>query len=175
MLNIICGNVLALIAALLMVYTGILKDKKKIMFVQTIQIGMFSISNFVLGGIIGGIINALGCLKNILYSNNKLNVMGKIIITLVAIVMTIIFNNEGLIGYLPLINTIFYMWLMDVKNIIKFKILIIFTAILWLVYDFSINSFTSMIFDFMNITANIVTICQMIINNKYEKEKVYER
>lgn len=168
MINIIIGNIIALVASILMVYTGVLKNKKKILWVQTIQIGMFSVSNFVLGGITGGIINALGCIKNILYYNNKLNVVGKIIITIVAIILTFIFNNAGIIGFLPLINTIFYMWLMDIKDIIKFKILILVTALLWLVYDFSIKSYVSIMFDFMNITSNAVAIYQILKNNKIE-------
>lgn len=73
MTNIIIGNIIALIASILMVYSGILKEKKKILYVQTILIGLFIIGNLVLGGITGAIINALGCIKNILYYIIKIN------------------------------------------------------------------------------------------------------
>lgn len=170
MANIIIGNIIAFIASILMVYSGILKEKKKILFVQTIQIGLFALGNLVLGGITGAIINALGCIKNILYYKDKLGLREKIIITILAVILSIIFNNAGILGLLPLINTIVYMWLMDAKDIIKFKILIIFTALLWLIYDLSIKSYVSVIFDFMNIIANIIAIIQIIINNKKMKE-----
>lgn len=169
MTNIVIGNIIALVASILMVYSGILKEKKKILYVQTIQIGLFALSNIVLGGITGAIINVLGCVKNILYYKNKLGLREKIIITLLAIILTFIFNKEGFIGLLPLINTIFYMWLMDTKDIIKFKILILFTIILWLIYDFSIKSYTSVVFDFMNVVANVIAIFQIIVKNKDKK------
>ena len=171
MTNIIIGNIIALIASILMVYSGILKEKKKILYVQTIQIGLFVIGNLVLGGITGAIINALGCIKNILYYKNKLGLKEKIIITALAVILSFMFNNAGFIGLLPLINTVFYMWLMDAKDIIKFKFLIIFTALLWLIYDLSIKSYVSVIFDFMNIIANIIAIIQIIIKNKKKKEE----
>ena len=38
----IIGNVIALVASILMVYSGIIKTKKKIVYVQSIQIGLFS-------------------------------------------------------------------------------------------------------------------------------------
>ena len=45
----IIGNIIALTASLLMVYSGILKEKKKILYVQTVQIGLSVVSNIVLG------------------------------------------------------------------------------------------------------------------------------
>ena len=90
MTNIIIGNIIALIASILMVYSGILKEKKKILYIQTIQIGLFVIGNLVLGGITGAIINALGCIKNILYYKDKLGLKEKIIITVLAVVLSFV-------------------------------------------------------------------------------------
>jgi hypothetical protein len=67
MMNIalIVGNIIALIAAVIMMYTGYVKNKKKIIFLQTVQIGMSVISNLVLGGISGAVVNAVSCVRNI--------------------------------------------------------------------------------------------------------------
>ena len=73
----------------------------------------------------------------------------------------------GLIGILPLISTIVYLWLMNIKNIIKFKYLIIFTMILWFIYDFSIKSYSSAVFDLMTVIANMYSIIKIIaMDNK---------
>ena len=53
MIQMVIGNIIALIASLLMVYSGIIKQKKKILYVQTVQIGLSVASNIVLGGIVG--------------------------------------------------------------------------------------------------------------------------
>lgn len=65
MIYIIIGNIIALIASIIMVYSGFLKQKKTILYTQTIQIGLSVLSNIVLGGITGAIINALSCVRNI--------------------------------------------------------------------------------------------------------------
>ena len=138
-----------------------LKRKKKILYIQTVQIGMSVISNIILGGITGAIINALSMIRNILCYKNKLGLKEKIIITILAIILTFKFNNLGYIGLLPLISTVSYIWLMNIKDVRKFKLLIIFTMLMWLIYDVVIKSYTSAIFDFMNIIANMLTLLQI--------------
>ena len=161
MVSIIIGNVIALIASILMVYYGMLKQKKKILYFQTVQIGMSVISNIILGGITGAIINAISMIRNILCYKDKLGLKEKIVITIVSVILTFKFNNLSYIGLLPLISTIVYIWLMNIKNVKKFKLLIAFTMLMWFIYDVVIKSYTSAIFDFMNIVANIVTLFQI--------------
>ena len=166
MVSIIIGNIIALIASILMVYSGMLKQKKKILYFQTVQIGMSVVSNIILGGITGAIINALSMIRNILCYKNKLGLKEKIIITILAIILTFKFNNLGYIGLLPLISTVSYIWLMNIKDVKKFKLLIIFTMLMWLIYDVVIKSYTSAIFDFMNIIANMLTLLQIKLVKK---------
>ena len=92
-LNLIIGNIIALVASIIMVYSGILKHKKKILYFQTIQIGLSVISNIVLGGISGAIINAINLIRNILCYKEKLKTKEKIIITLLATILICKFNN----------------------------------------------------------------------------------
>lgn len=167
MIYIIIGNVIALLASLLMVYSGIIKNKKKIIYIQTIQIGLSVLSNIILKGITGAIINILSLIRNILCYQNKLESKEKIIISLFAIIFSLKFNNIGLIGLLPLISMITYIWLMNIKNVIHFKILIIFTMIMWGIYDLYIKSYTSAIFDFASVIANYISIIQ--INRRNNK------
>ena len=155
---IIIGNIIALIASILMVYSGFIKQKKKIIYIQTIQIGLFVLSNIVLGGITGAITNVLCLIRNILCYKNKLDLKAKIILIFLVTTLALMFNNLGIIGLFPVISTVVYILLMNTKDIIKFKVLIIFTAFTWLVYDLIIKSYTSAIFDIMNIVANIISI-----------------
>lgn len=168
MIYIIIGNIIALIASIIMVYSGFLKQRKTILYFQTIQIGLSVLSNIVLGGITGAIINALSCVRNILCYKNKLDLKSKIILIFLATTLSLMFNNLGVIGLLPVISTITYILLMNTKDIIKFKWLIIFTMLMWLIYDLFIKSYTSAIFDFMNIVANIISIIQIRLQNKKE-------
>ena len=48
---ILIGNIIALIVSIIMVVSGFIKQKSRILYVQTIQIGLSVLSNIVLGGI----------------------------------------------------------------------------------------------------------------------------
>lgn len=166
MISLIIGNIIALIASILMVYSGLLKAKKKILYFQTVQIGMSVISNIILGGITGAIINALSLIRNILCYKDKLGLKEKIVITFLAVILTFKYNNLGYIGLLPLISTVTYIWMMNIKNVTWFKLLIASTMLMWFIYDLIIKSYTSAIFDFMSIIANIATIFQIKLTKK---------
>ena len=114
-----------------------------------------------MGKILKFIINALSLIRNILCYKDKLGLKEKIVITILATILTLKFNNLGYIGLLPLISTVTYIWLMNIKNVKRFKLLIIFTMLMWFIYDIVIKSYTSAIFDFINIVANIVTLFQI--------------
>lgn len=168
-MKILIGNIIALIASALMVYSGYVKNKKKILIIQTIQIILFALSDLVLGGITGTIINIISSIRNILCYKGKLNIISKVILIILSVVLSLYFNNLGIIGLLPLISNILYILFMNVKNVVKFKWLLITSTSLWVVYDFSIKAFLSVGFDFMCIITNIIAIWQIkyiIKNNK---------
>ena len=172
MIYLVVGNIVALIGSLLMVYTGIIKEKKKIILVQTIQIAFLVASNLILGGITGAIINAISCIRNIICYKDKLKTKEKIILVLLSTSLSLYFNNLGIIGLLPLISTVSYTLLMDLKDVVKFKILIIFTLIMWIIYDIYIKSYSSATFDFLNIITNMIAIYELKIVKYKNKEDI---
>lgn len=168
---IILGNIVALIASLFMVYAGLLKKKSKILLFQCIELALYTISNLILGGIPGAIINFLGMIGNILGYKNKLNIVAKIILTILTIILTILFNNLGIFGYLPLICMVTYLWIIDIKNVFTFKIFLLIIMILWSVYDFSIKSYVTTAFDIFTIISIIISMVQLKKNNKKNRNK----
>lgn len=165
-MELIIGNIIALIASLIMVGTGLIRNKKKIIYFQSIEIGLYVISNFILGGYPGAIINIINFVRNILCYKDKLGTKEKGIIGLISIILTVLFNNLGIIGYLPLLASLIYLYLMNIKGIIKFKILTIITMIMWFIYDFTIKSYTSSLFDALTVLTSMVAICQVIRKKK---------
>lgn len=157
-MSLIIGNIVALAASIAMAISGILKKKNQILIAQSIQIGLFVISNLVLGGYVGAVVNFINFIRNILCYKDKLGIREMIIITILLIALSIYFNNLGIIGMLPLVGSILYLWFMNIKDVAKFKILIIFITILWLIYDMFIKSYTSSVFDFITIVASIISL-----------------
>lgn len=160
------GNLVALLASLLMVYAGIVKNKKKILFFQIIQILLSAISNLILGGITGAIINCISCFRDILCYYDKLKLKEKIIIILVSALLSISFNNLGIIGFLPVLSLLVYTCYMDTKDIIKFKILIVFSMTVWLIYDLYIKAYIFAMFDFFSLLTNIFSIINITKQRK---------
>ena len=169
--TVIAGNIIALIGSILMTYSGLLKKKETIIIVQTIQIILFIISNLILGGITGAIINLISCIRNILCYKDKLKSKEKIFLILISIILALLINNIGFIGMLPIISTSIYTWFIDEKNIVKFKKLTIYTTVLWLIYDTYIKSYSSATFYLMTILSNIYAIYQLHVSKKKIKLK----
>ena len=163
--QIIIGNILGLIASTILVCIGLIKNKKRIIYIQTIQICITMISNLILGGISGAITNILSCIRNLLYNKNKLDIKAKLIIIVLSTYLTIKFNTNGFIGFLPLISTITYTLLMDTKDILEYKILAIYTTFLWCIYNFYIKSYVSVMFYMFHIATNSIAIIQIVMNN----------
>lgn len=157
-MRILLGNVFAFISASLMIYYGTLKQKKKILYFQTIQIVLAVISNIILGGITGAIINTLSIMRNILCYREKLGLKEKIILTILSTILSLKFNNMGYIGLLPLISTVCYIWLMSTKSDKNFKLLVSLTMLMWFIYDFTIKSYVFAMFDFISIVVNVIIL-----------------
>lgn len=160
-MNVIIANIIALIASIIMVSIGLIKKKKQIIYVQTIQIGLFVLSNIFLGAVTGIIINSISCIRNILCYKNKLTKNTKIGIIVISTILSLLFNNKGVIGILPLISSTIYIIYMDTKNVIKFKYILILTLILWFIYDFYIMSYTSALFDLISAVSAGIGIYQL--------------
>lgn len=158
MTYIVVGNIIALIGSVLLICTGLLAKKKHILFVQSLQTICFIISNFVLKGFSGVVINSLSLFRNIFAYKEKLTIPIKVCFIFISMVLCIIFNNKGIIGILPLISMCLYTWFMTTKDIMHFKYLTIFITVLWGIYDFYIMSYTSSLFDFVTVACNIISL-----------------
>jgi len=166
MIQLVCGNIVALIASTLMVCSGIIKDRKKTIYIQTIQIIAFVISNLILGGYTGAIVNFISLARNYWCYKDSLTKIKKIVLIILSVVFSLLFNNLGLIGLLPIISTVFFTYYIDTKSIIKLKLLIVFASILWLIHDILLYSYTSAIFNFFTILGTTITIYQLSHKNK---------
>ena len=71
--EVLIANIIALIGSIFMVAASYSKINKRSVIYQSIQIFAFIISNIILGGITGIIINSLSLLRNLLTSIGKLN------------------------------------------------------------------------------------------------------
>lgn len=169
MLFIIIGNIIALVASIFMVIAGMLNDRKKILIVQTIQMGLFIVSNIVLKGYTAVVVNAISIIRNLFAYKDKLSDKVTYILLGLTIIFTLIFNNNSFIGLLPLIGTIVFTLNINNKNITKLKLALSFNMFLWLIFDLYIKSFSSALFDFLSMAAGLITVYQIKTNKENKK------
>lgn len=165
-LQLVLGNIVALVASLFMVAVGYIKDRNKMILVQTAQVICFIISNFILGAYVASIINILSLLRNLLCYKDKLNVFWKIVLSVLTISIGLCVNKSEIWGLVPIISMLMFVWLMTVKNEIGFKLMIIGTCIPWLINDTYFKAYTAAIFDVATIIAGVIAIVQILIRNK---------
>lgn len=161
-MSVIAANIIDLLAAIIQIGSGAIKQKTKILIAQIIQLLMQAVSMLLLGGITGAISNVLSCFRNYLCYKGKLNVFWKVILIAATIGMTILLNEQGLLGLIPAAVCTIFIIFMDVKDPVKFKLLVTLSFIPWVVYHFLLKSYTGAIFDVATIITNAITLCTML-------------
>ena len=157
----LAANIIDFFAAMIQIGTGAVKKKSKILILQIVQLLMQGVAMLLLGGVTGAVSNVLSCVRNYICYKEKLNLPWKIFFIVASVVMTILLNNQGILGMIPAAVCIVYILFMDVKDAVKFKILVMLTFIPWLIYHFILGSYTGAASDAATIVANIVTIIKM--------------
>jgi hypothetical protein len=168
-MTVIIANIIDLVAAFVQVGSGAIKKKTKILVVQTVQLLMQAVSMLLLGGVTGAVSNVISCFRNYLCYKEKLTTVWKIIIIAASIGMTIALNEQGLLGIIPAAVCTIYIIFMDIKDPVKFKLLVTLSFIPWMVYHFILKSYTGAIFDAATVVTNAVTLFKMIRDKEETK------
>ena len=161
MIHIIIANIIDFIASMVQIYSGTVKDKGKLLLWQIVQLGMQTVSMVLLGAIPGAISNVLSCIRNYLCYKNIFTWPIKIVLIVLSGVLTVTFNNQGLLGYLPFVVCTVYVLLMDMKDPVKFKLLVTLTFVPWVFYFLIIKSYTGAFFAAMLVVTSLWTWFKM--------------
>ena len=167
---VIIANVIDFIAALLQVGSGSIKKKSNILVVQIIQIFIQGVSMLMLGGVTGAINNLFSCVRNYLCYKEKLNRVWKGILIAASVIMTVLFNTQGWLGVIPVTVCTVYILLMDVKDPIKFKLLVTLSFVPWIVYHFALRLYVAAIFDAISVVTSAVTLFVMMKEKKSDSK-----
>lgn len=167
-MNIIIANVIDFIAALLQVGSGSIKKKSNILVVQIIQMLMQGVSMLITGGVTGAISNVLSCYRNYLCYKEKLTRVWKGILIAASVAMTVLFNNQGWLGIIPVAVCTVYILLMDVKDPVKFKLLVTLSFVPWIIYHFALRLYVAAIFDAVSVITSAVTLFVMMRGKRRE-------
>ena len=173
-MTVIIGNIFSLIACIIMVISGYAKSKKRTILGQTIQIPFDVAACVMLGAVSGAIICALAIPRNILAYKDKMGLGAKLILLIVTLPLSYMFNTKGWIGLLPIVATTIYIVFMGENGDTKYKIVAIISTAFWCAHDFLVQGYVAAIFDFGTIITSFIAIYRIQKdknNNKIESEQ----
>ena len=167
-MTVIIANIIDFVAALIQTASGTIRQKQKILAVQILQLLLQATSMAMLGGMTGAVSNILSCWRNYLCYKDKLTAFKKFLLIAASILMTVLLNDQGIWGILPAAVCTVYILLMDVKDPVKFKLLVTVSFVPWMFYHFAIRSYVGAFFDFATIVTNSATLAAMIKSRRKE-------
>lgn len=171
-MNIIIANIIDFGGALIQLGSGSIRKKSQFLVIQTIQLLLQAVSMFLLGGITGAISNIISCLRNFVCYKGRLNAVWKAVFIAVYVVITVFFNNQGIVGLIPVFACTTFILFMGIKDPIGFKVFITVSFIPWLIYHFILMSYVGAIFDVLTIAINVATLVIMIRDKKKKAAKM---
>ena len=157
----LAAQVLSLIGYVLMVVTGYIKKEKKMLRTQDVQLVFIIAMGVLLNAFSGIIINSIQIIKNEIYLKGKLNKYTKAVIVGLGIVMTLIFNNGGIAGWLPAVNLFIFTYFLGMGGAMGIKALIFITTCGWAIYDFSITNYVGFVFDILTLISCIIGVIRL--------------
>lgn len=170
--RVVIANIISLTAMILMCTNGLVKNKKKFLIVQNIQMMLLTLTNFLLGASTGIITNAIGIIRNTLGYFGKLNKVFSFTIVGITAVLSLYFNENGIIGVMPLFAAVPYTFLMNKFNDKQMKALTLYTNIPWAIYDISMMNYVAFCFDIGTAITCLVAYIQLCrLGNKKDQDQ----
>ena len=163
--EIIIGNVCSLFAMISDAISGTRKKNSEILAIQIISQIFYGTGSFVLKGYSSVVQNVVGILRNLAGIKDIKNKFIEWTLILLGVILGIIFNNRGLLGYLPILGNLEYsIAIFRFKDNEKgLKISFIINMIVFSSFNFVIMNYVSGVANF--ITA-LTTAISLIRENK---------
>ena len=139
-----------------MVLIGLLRKKSHILIAQSVQCCFMGFGNLILGGVSGFICNIVTIIRNLVFVKFPVTTRLKVFFIALQLLLSLNSLRVGLIGWLPLISAGIFTWFLDTASTAKLKIVILFTQVMWLIYDLYYRNYVAAAFDVMTFVSNLI-------------------
>ena len=156
--QILLGNGVFFLGAVILVLLGLIKTKRNILIAQILQEAFMGAGMLILGGIAGFIVDVVAIFRNLVCIKWNYTLKWKLIFIAAQAGLYAVFGTEGLCGWLPVVAMCLFTWFLDSENVILLKVLIAVMQLMWLVYDISIVNYVGMVVDVVSAVTNVVGI-----------------
>lgn len=150
------GNAVSMVGCLIMVAIGFLKRKQHILIAQSVQCLFMGAGNLILGGVSGFICNVVTIVRNLVFARWDVTLGLKLFFIGLQVVLSLGSLGDGLICWLPILAAAVFTWFLDTKSEAKLKIVILFTQVMWLIYDIYYQNYVATTFDVLTMCSNLM-------------------
>ena len=160
--NLILGNLFSLAAVVCLGMSVVKKSKEKLIGWQIVDVVFCMLSNIALYTYSAFTTNFLALIRNVLAYKNKLSSISTLILALFCIILGVIANTRGIIGWFPIVASSSYTVFMYIsKNDQQMRYALISNLLLWLVHDIYVGAYPSAVAD---VLLSFWTIYQVFKN-----------
>lgn len=136
-MTLIIANVFSFIGATLFIISSFMNTKKRMLYIQGADALFNGIACLIRGSYSGMTTNFIGGARNILTAKGISPKWLTALICALLIIIGTIFNDKGLIGYLPIIASVEYTIYTALTDDIKhIRIALMINVSLWAIHDF---------------------------------------
>lgn len=161
MTQLLIGNAFSLLGSLLMVYVGLVKDKKRILLLQCVQFLLLMLGHLTLGAYTGAISCLCSLLRNLVCFFFPYTLPVKLGFLAIQIIPSIFANQVGWIGWLPIASTCIFTWFLGIRDERRFKLLMLLTLLFWCIYDLYFRNYASFTFDILTVVTSVVSLISL--------------
>lgn len=150
------GNAVSTVGCLIMVGIGFLKRKQHILLAQSVQCLFMGAGNLILGGVSGFICNVVTIARNLVFAKWDVTLPLKLFFIALQVVLSLGSLGDGLICWLPILAAAVFTWFLDTKSEARLKVVILFTQVMWLIYDIHYRNYVATTFDVLTMCSNLI-------------------
>ncbi|MCD7929861.1 MAG: YgjV family protein, partial [Clostridiales bacterium] len=129
--------------------------------VQCLQFGLLATANLLLGAYAGAVSNAVGIARNLAFFKVAATTPLKVFFIVLQLGITLANGVPAPIEFFPILATVVYTCALNMKNIFRFKGVLIFCQALWLVCDLVHRNYAAFVFDILTISSNVYSIVSL--------------
>lgn len=170
MTEIILGNILSFFAMITNSVSGTRKKHGEILGIQIISFVFYAAGSFILKGYSSTVQNGVGIARNVVaikgIKNKALEKMIEWALITLGVVLGIVFNNRGALGFLPVIANFEYS-----VAVFRFKDRPTLLKYAFIVNLLMYTVFAAVIMDYVSIAANLIAAITTVVSLIRERKK----
>ena len=164
-IRLIIGNFLALLSVIFVFISVVKKKKADLIWWQLLNVLFCTFSSVTLFAYAALSTNIVALIRNALACKKKLTPQMTLILSVLCVVIGWYVNNLGIIGWLAIIASTGYTILMyTTKNAQQMRYAVIFSSVLWLIHDYYVQSYPTVV---SGICLIIWTLTQIIKHGEF--------